>query len=165
MNVSLELLKRVALANLEESREGDERWSYLFRTPDAQEINIIDKDAIEGFAFEPEELGRTIAVELDPVRLEELQSGISLPTEMELESFRGALAQHKLDTWDADVRQIFIVPVSIEEQVAGFAVFDCGRTFEMHDPRLLGVFRAREQAVNEIQARAAVWRAWPSAGI
>lgn len=127
-------LESLALERLEVTADDEERWSFLFRTEGAVDFIYCPWEEVEEFDGDVEDLD----LPWSPERLELIEEGEAEPTEQELAEWRRAKCQQLAD--DSECAQTaWIVPLHVDGQVAGWALFLCGDDPD-EAPTLNGVF-------------------------
>jgi hypothetical protein len=133
-------LEAFALEGLEATADDDERWSFLFRTEGALDFIYCPWETVEEFDGDIEGLELSWSEE----RLEMIEGGEAEPNEKELAEWRQAKAQLLADDSEWS-RVAWAVPLRIEGQVAGWALFLCEDDPD-DAPILNGIFESAEDA-------------------
>ncbi len=144
MPLSLDEISQIALERLEESRDHEEQWDFLFATHGSQEIIYLPHDTVQDWEFEPEEWGW---FEIADARREDIQAG-DAPDESELKSWKLNRALNLMRRGSTECSQAFIVPILVADKVQGYAVIDCGIMDRDPDfePWLVDVFHTNDDA-------------------
>ena len=155
MSVPIKIIEETALKCLLATQHEEEQWSYLFRTEGNNELWYYTEDDIEEIEIEIEvevelndfeELFFSSSENLSAERLAGIKSGNYEPSLAELTELKCQVGRWRLEQGFDDASQAFIVPVSVDSQIAGYAFFDCGRIDGFYDPNLIGAYHHISEA-------------------
>lgn len=144
MSLNLERLRELAAERLEESRDHEEQWDFLFATPGYEEFIYLPHDTIQDWDFDPEDWGW---YGIEASRQKEILAG-AVPTDSELNNWRLSRAADMLRRASTECSQAFVVPILEAGIAQGYAVVDCGimdRDPDF-DPWLIDVFLTESEA-------------------
>lgn len=100
------------------TRDGEERWSFIFRTEDATGYLFYPFSTVEEFD------GDLAGLNLAPERIVQIEAGGDLTPE-EFAEWRHAYCKRQAETNSDRVWPVWIVPIKIEDQIAAYATFLC----------------------------------------
>lgn len=155
-------IEDIAVERLYASKEGDEEWSFLFRTPGSFDIYYIPHEEIESWGFDPD-WGELEGLHWKEERWRQLLEEEQEPTIEELTEWRRAVAYLKSENGDCSLA--WIVPITITsfepswlgEIIGGWALFDCGAVEGVdQDPCLEGVYKTPGDAVTGLLSKLGV---------
>ena len=145
-------LERIAWNHANSSRDHEENWSFLFRKEGAVSYSFFPLSGLDDWDFDGDADG--LDLPWTPDRVEEIEAGAD-PTEAEFEQWRWAKCKSLADgtdwTW-----VVWIVPLRVEGEVAGYAAFLCSP--DADDPSLHGVFPTCEDAERALSHEGALLR-------
>jgi hypothetical protein len=149
-----EKLEGVALERLLATADDDEQWSFLFRTSGAVDFLYCPWSVTEDWEFDGETEG--LGLPWSPERLELIRRDEADPNEEELQQWRRAMCR-KLAPGSDWCWIAWIVPLTIDTKIAGYALFVCASYGDPDDaPVLQGVFDTLEEAKSALTAEGAV---------
>jgi hypothetical protein len=148
--MTLDEMRKLALQRLLESREHEEQWDLLFRTPGAAEIIYIPHDEVDSWEFEPEEWGW---FGIEKARQSDISNG-DLATDAEVDSWKAARAADAIARVSSECGHAFVIPVCDRMIVHGYAVFDGGLMDGDPDfePSFVDVFLTEEAAYEAMRS-------------
>ena len=147
-------LEKLALERLAATAHDEEQWSFLFRTEGAVDFLYCPWSVTEDWEFDGEIEG--LGLPWSAGRLELIKRGEAEPNEEELKQWRQAMCRKLADgsdwCWIA-----WIVPVTIDKKIGGYALFLCDSGGNPDDaPVLEGVFDSFEEARSALTVQGAV---------
>jgi hypothetical protein len=147
-------LEELALERLDATADDEEQWSFLFRTDGAVDVPYCPWFVTEEWEFErdTEDLDLPWSAE----RRELIESGGDNPTEDELREWRRAMCR-KLAPGSDWSWAAWIVPLWIEDKVAGYAAFLVDASGDPDEaPILEGIFDSIDEAKAALAIKGAV---------
>jgi hypothetical protein len=142
-------LERIAWNHVKGSRDHEEQWSFLFRTEGAVSYMFFPLSGLDDWEFDGDLDG--LDIPWSAKRIEEIEDGADL-NDVELEQWRWAKCLALADgtdwTWIA-----WLVPLKIENQIAGYAAFLCAPE---DAPSLHGVFQTKDEAEQALSKEGAL---------
>lgn len=157
-------IEDLAVQRLHASKNGDEEWSFLFRTPGSFDIYYVPHSEIDSWDFD-QDWGELEELHWTKERWQQLLNEDQEPTAEELIKWRKAVAYLKSESSDHSLA--WIVPITITtleptwlgETIGGWALFDCGAVEGVdQDPSLEGVYRTPGDAVAGLLSELGVGR-------
>lgn len=146
---TLETLARQGLAA---TASDDEQWSYLFRTKGSLELVYCPWSVVEDWEFDGDLDG--LELPWSDERINEIEDGDD-PTDAELQEWRRATCRQLADGSDWAV-PAWIVPVEVDQQVAGYALFLSIDADEDSEPHLEGIYDTIVEAKSALAALGAI---------
>ena len=138
MQVPIELIKETALKCLYATQHDEEQWSYLWTTEVSKEFWYYTADDLEEIELDDfAESFFSSSKNLSAERLAGIKSGEYEPSLAEIAELQYQVGRWQLEQNYDDAFQAFIVSVLVNSQIAGYAVFDCGRIDGFYDPQLV----------------------------
>jgi len=137
-------LEKLALERLDATANDNEQWSFLFRTDGFVGYLYCPWSETEDWDFDGTIEGLDLPWSAE--RLNFIKYGKADPTENELRQWRQAkcrsLASGSDSCWIA-----WIVPLWIDQKIAGYALFVCSSYGDLNEaPFLEGIFASLEEA-------------------
>jgi hypothetical protein len=114
-------LKKLALERLESTADDKEEWSFLFRTKGSVGLIYCPWSTTDDWDFDGDIEGLPWII---PERRDAIKQGTADPTEEELGQWRQAKCR-ELAAGSDWVRPAWIVPLTVGEEIAGWALFLC----------------------------------------
>ena len=147
MQVPIELIKETALKCLYATQHDEEQWSYLWTTEVSKEFWYYTADDIEEIELDDfAEPFFSSSKNLSAERLAGIKSGEYEPSLAEIAELKYQVGRWQLEQNYDDAFQAFIVSVLVNSQIAGYAVFDCGRIDGFYDPKLVSAHHQISEA-------------------
>ncbi|TPN41376.1 hypothetical protein [Mesorhizobium sp. B1-1-6] len=147
--VQRQRLERIAWNRATATRNNDERWSFLFRTQGRIGYFFCPFPAVDQFDGDLEGLN----LSWKSRRVAQIDAGADLTSE-EYGEWRRAYCDRQVETGADGVWPVWIVPIRLEGQIAGYATFLC----QQDDPSLGGVYETIEQAEAVLSEQGALKR-------
>ncbi|MGI6856309.1 hypothetical protein [Mesorhizobium sp. 1B3] len=141
----------MATQRLQATRLDEEQWSFLFRTEGSLGLVYCPWSVLEDYEFDGDLDG--LELPWSDERIEEIEEGDD-PTEAELAEWRRATGRQLADHSEWAV-PAWIVPIRLDEQVAGYALFLCLGEGE-DEPHLEGIHETVAEARSALAAQGAV---------
>jgi hypothetical protein len=149
-------LENFALERLAATADDVEQWSFLFRTEGAVSLIYCPWSATEDMDFDGDVDG--LVLPWTPERLDLIKRGEADPDEEELRQWRQAMCRQMADGTDW-CRGAWIVPLVVDQNTAGYALFVESDEDPDGSPVLSGVFDAIEDAEAAVAVEGAIYGA------
>jgi hypothetical protein len=144
-------LEDLAMQRLQATRLDEEQWSFLFRTEGSLGLVYCPWPVLDDWEFDGDLDG--LELPWSDERIEEIEEGDD-PTEAELAEWRRAKCRQLADGSDWAV-PAWIVPLWLNEQVAGYALFLCLGDDD-DQPHLEGIHETVAEARAALAAQGAI---------